>query len=205
MKITTGHDVGVRFEREGHTYTLASGVVVPSLSEVIRESGRFPPFPETPKMDFLRNRGTLVHQAIAYDLRGTLDPTSVDERIKGYLEAARNVMADLQLHPLEIEVVLVDDGHRFAGTVDLIAKDPKDELVILDWKTGSWYEEYNARAGGYIYLVDRALHAGFKGRVIYPSLKTDGSYKLMLVDPIEAMAQWTITLQDYFRNKGVKV
>lgn len=205
MKITTGHDVGVRFEREGHTYTLASGVVVPSLSEVIRESGRFPPFPETPKMDFLRNRGTLVHQAIAYALRGTLDQSSVDERIKGYLEAASNVMADLELQPLEIELVLVDRSHRYAGALDLLCKDRRDALVIIDWKTGGWYEEYLARAGGYIHLVDQALDCGFNGRVIYPSLKTDGRYKLMLVDPVEAMAQWTITLQDYFRNKGVKV
>lgn len=205
MKLRTGRDLGVQFEGEGHTYTLASGEVVPSLSEVIRGSGRFPPFPETPKMEYLRKRGTYAHQAIAYALRGTLDESSVDEQIQGYLRAARAFIEDFQLDPIEIEVVLVDHPqHRFAGTVDLIARAKDDgKLFIVDWKTGGYYEEYTARAGGYIHLVDQALEEGWSGVVVYPSLKQNGTYVVNGVSQADALAEWTITLQQYLKNKEV--
>jgi hypothetical protein len=199
----TGRDLGVHFEGEGHTYTLASGEVVPSLSEVIAGSGRYPPFPQSPKMEYLKKRGTLAHQAIAFALRGTLDESSVDPQLEGYLFAARMFIADLELIPLEIEAVLIDHPqHRFAGTVDLLAvREHDSKLFIIDWKTGGFYQEYIARAGGYIHLVDQAIDGGFDGDVIYPSLKQNGQYLASVIDKVEALAQWTMTLRAYLQNK----
>lgn len=85
---------------------------------------------------FYRDRGTLVHQAIHYDIKGTLDEDSVDkENVLPYLEGFRRFRAGHPYFPLISEVSLYSEEFGFAGTIDQIGRiDPSDGPGLVDTK-----------------------------------------------------------------------
>ncbi len=80
-------------------------------------------------------RGTYVHQAIEWDLLGTLDEATLDPRLIGYLEAARRFLADSKSRVVAVERNLADPLRGIAGTPDLMGY-VFDKPAVVDWKSG---------------------------------------------------------------------
>lgn len=144
-----------RFDRERHLYLLDE-MPIPPTTAVLRETGFLPDHAFTDP--FYLERGGALHDAVALDLMGRLDETTVHHEIAPYLLRARYVVAMLGLEPRVVEKPLYDRVHRYGGTPDLVAFSTVLQcLVVLDWKTGGYEPGYELQlVGAYRPLLIRA-------------------------------------------------
>lgn len=99
--------------------------------------------------------GTLVHESIEAILRGehpVIDP-AVRPSVDAFLEFARNN----DISPILIEERVVSRTHRYAGTVDVLAR-VNGVVGILDIKTGKRiYRDYGMQTAAYVQaLMERS-------------------------------------------------
>ncbi len=123
-------------------------------------------------------RGTFVHQCIAWMLADDLDETSLDPALGGYLTAARGFLASFGVKAQYVEVPFYDAVLGIAGTPDIVGSYVNDRGFtrgcLIDWKTGA--EERWHRIQLAIY--DRLVPAWPVPRdriVVY--LSDDGTYR----------------------------
>jgi hypothetical protein len=95
--------------------------------------------------------GTLVHEAVEAIARG--EHPLIDERIRpsvdAYLEFARNN----DIEPILIEERIVSKQHRYAGTIDMLAR-VNGVVGVLDIKTGKRiYRDYGLQTAAYIQAI----------------------------------------------------
>ncbi len=113
---------------------LIDGTFYPRVTKILARLTDFSRIdPET--LEYARQRGTAVHQATNLDDAGTLDPETVDPAVTPYLEAWRRFRSDTNLEILESEKTVWSTRHRYAGTLDRIAR-IHGCLWVLDIKTG---------------------------------------------------------------------
>ncbi len=125
---------GLELDHESHVYRFG-GEPVAGVSEILTSLGLVDRSVFT---DWSRDRGIAVHAAIEYHLTGELDWSTVDSRIKGYVDAALNFLKDagVQAGPgTFVERAVWHPAWRYAGTPDLIAVAFGRESLI-DWKSG---------------------------------------------------------------------
>lgn len=118
--------------------------------------------------------GTATHAAINLDIQGRLDESTVDRRAVGYLAAYRVFRDDLNILPLNWELMVWNEAAGVAGTLDLICtlKDIQGPWLI-DYKTGAKCDWHSIQTAAYAWLsTDRMLNRA----CLY--LREDGSYKL---------------------------
>lgn len=154
---------GLEVDYETHIYR-ANGARIGGLSEIFAALGIVDRSYFT---DYARDRGVAVHTAIEYHLCGGLDWSSVDERIKGYVEGALRFLDDAKVKPgpgTYVERSLWHPLHRFAGTPDLVAECFGDPSVP-DWKSGGLTDAAGAISAGYEMLARQAYPLGKPGAV----------------------------------------
>jgi hypothetical protein len=118
-----------------------------------------------------RLRGQAVHQAIHYHLEGDLDWSTVQDRFKGYVEAAILFLDDAKAVIDSTELRLVHGGAPiFAGTADVVGELFGDASVV-DWKSGAIGEVTGLQVAAY----DIALGGGRRRRMGV-QLKANGKY-----------------------------
>lgn len=137
----------------------------------LREMGRNPmvyALKELPwsKRDKAGKRGNILHDYAEQILHG--EEVDVDEEHVPVMENAIAFMEDWHIEPILIEAAVASREHKWAGTLDLIAKyrrpDTGEEgVAIFDWKSGkALYPEYawqlNAYAHGEFYGLDGDEH-----------------------------------------------
>ena len=125
---------------ENHHYTL-DGKPLDGLTSTIAEAGLMGNFGSEWHMD----RGSKIHLATEYFDKGTLDESTVDPQIQGYLESWKRFRADQNYIPIDIErqffnsVLLVGMTiDRLPGPCDLKSgsSEPWHILQIsLHWST----------------------------------------------------------------------
>lgn len=143
------------------------------------------------------NRGRSVHKAISLYLRGTLDPASIDERIRGQVEAAKKAVRELNLNPPYIlEVPMFNSTLLYAGTPDLLVRD-----ILIDWKS-SHQDSTEIQIGGYIALAERYYHTVKKGVEIV--LNEDGKYSLTEYKPARCKGLFLAALTIFQWKKGAR-
>lgn len=159
-----------RFDPDLHEYfvrdTLAPGVTS-VIEHLYRNRDRF--------TDLARARGSMIHKIISYSLQEDLDPSTIDPRLLGHVNAAQGFLATIGLKPSSawlIEEPLYHSSLMFAGTPDLVVSTPD---AIYDWKSGSGSIDPVAalQTAGYEILVDRPC------RRFAVSLREDGRFKLV--------------------------
>src|SRR5690606_19804153 len=107
------------------------------------------------KRDDAGVRGNVLHDYAEALLKG--EEIEVDEEHIPVMESALNFMDDWHIEPLLIEAPCASRVHKYAGTLDLIAKFRHPETgeagtAIFDWKSGkALYPEYAWQLAAYAF------------------------------------------------------
>lgn len=110
----------LEFDEARHEYRYA-GRIVPSVTQVIGFLNDYAGVPRD-ALDLARERGNAVHLATALDDRDNLDEESVDPVVAPYLNAWRQLRADLGFEPELIEHRVYSVTHGYAGALDRFGK-----------------------------------------------------------------------------------
>jgi hypothetical protein len=118
-------DAPVEFIANGHIYTDAPvdgiGRLYPSVTTILKAEG----FINTAYYDdWIRDRGSMIHLATAYDDAGELDEENLDPVILPYLKAWRRFRKESGFVPEQIEPPMMSTVYRYAGTPDRIGDLP---------------------------------------------------------------------------------
>ena len=145
-------DYKIEFIEDGHKY-FVNGVEKVCLSNILSDvlSNNEP----IPKYAYpAMARGTAMHKVIEMDLTTGVDPTSIDEELKGLWESYCQLKEELQLVPEMIEKKIYSPSRDYCFTLDYKGIAQRSHHLI-DWKTGEMYPKYQAQLGGqYLGLLD---------------------------------------------------
>jgi hypothetical protein len=185
----------VTLDEATHTYRTAEGVVVPGVTTILRAAGLIDTRWCT---DYGRDRGTLVHLACEYDDRGILDDATVDDAIKGYVEAWRCFKATARFTPESMEVVVHNETYGYAGKYD-VAGTMHGSKVIVDRKTGTVYPATGLQLAAY----ERCMGEPHKRMAV--ELHEDGKFK---VEMYTDESDWqvfcaTLAVYNWKQRKGI--
>ena len=142
------------FDAERHIYSVSHGQTskghhkrVPSVTQVLDVAGMSPDFSHLDP--WYMERGRAIHTAMALELLGELDESSLDERIVRFIEAGRRWLDVMNAEPLVVEHRWVHRVNQYGGTLDLFC-DSKVGPLLIDWKATQFDESYAVQvAGGY--------------------------------------------------------
>ncbi len=154
---------GLELDLIDHVYRF-DGVIVPGMSEITTALGIVDRSYFT---EYGRERGSAVHQALEYHMTGGVDWSSVEERIKGYVESAILFLADAKVKPgpgTHVERPLFHPLLRCAGTPDLVCE-AFGEPCVPDWKSGGIGPAAGLVTAGYESMARIAYPLPGKGAV----------------------------------------
>ena len=161
------------FDESNHTYTLDGRrlISVTQALSILDDRWKVDPF--------YLERGRLIHLATEYYDNDELDESTVDERIRPYLEAYKKFCKDTHFAVQWIEYKLSHPSYQYAGKIDKIGQ-LNGCLVIIDLKSGAKakVDELQAIAYRELCLVNNIPVK--KQFDLY--LHDDGTYKL---EPVE--------------------
>ncbi len=158
---------------ETHTYTL-DGAVLPSPSTVFQDLGL------VDRRWFKkehRDRGRAVHAGLHYALNGTLDWSSLDPALHGYVRSGLMLMDRLKPKIIRYETPLCHQVHKFAGTSD-IQCELNGYGWLLDWKSGKAPKVARYQTAAYAMLAQQDTPRLFKRAAV--ELQEDGSIANMV-------------------------
>lgn len=173
--VAGGSQPGLTFDPEAHEYHL-DGQRLMSVTDVLRSVQLIDDswFDEEARV-----RGRYVHKAIAYEERGGLDESSVDERLAGYLAAYRAFVREVEPGAcLLVEEPLAHPIHRYAGTVDQV-RPIAGKLAVLEHKTGGPARWHALQTAAYAALAEVKLSPAHPLRRYVLYLRPDGTYRLV--------------------------
>jgi hypothetical protein len=182
-----------RFDEKEHIY-YSGERTIPSVTDIVGDVCGNPQY----ATEFHLQRGSMLHKAVALWLQGRLDEKSVDERIRGKLEAAKKAAKELSLNPpYLIETQMFHPLYQFAGTPDVLA----NKGILTDWKS-SHSAATEIQEGGYIILHEHHKHpVKIAFEVV---LSEDGKYKLYeyKVSRCRGLFLAAKTMYDWRKNNG---
>lgn len=131
----------IEFDPVGHLYRLRpSGMVLPSVTRILRETGVSTDFDALPNKDAIarkRDIGTAAHSDChAFD-DGDLDWPTVNPEVLPYVEAWAVFREHKKLRPIVRERIVYDPHQGYVGTFDGIFESPAyDRPILVDMKLG---------------------------------------------------------------------
>ena len=139
----------VTLELPAYVYRHANGSIVPGVTGTLRAAGilDFSMIPQD-VLQAAAHRGTAVHQAMHYFAKGTLDTSSLDPMIAGYVAAGIRFHEESDLTVAHAEQVCYNPTYHYAGMYDLdcvIA----GELWLIDYKSGIVLDGHRAQLAAY--------------------------------------------------------
>ena len=163
----------IEFHAEDHSYWL-DDIRVPGVSEIIEGVGLMDANAKQFYTQYHSDRGTAVHAATVMIDNGTLDESSIDPEIVGYLEAYKKFLVEYEPMWLKSEYLVFDKKLFYAGRLDRYGYLCAMQGVV-DIKTGQktkWH------------AIQLALYALAMGNYFAPDalvfglyLHKDGSFK----------------------------
>lgn len=136
------------FDAASHTYRW-NGVIVPSVTQCLKTAGVID-YSMIPQ-DILQRaaiRGTAVHKACELWDLDTLDESTLDAEIGGYLEGWKAFIRDTGWSNARIEHRVYQPQHKYAGTFDRTGL-LQGGLVCLDIKTGILLDGHRNQLAAY--------------------------------------------------------
>ena len=157
---------GLTFDSVAHVYTWQPTPDVPaarllSVTDVLRRAGMVDAIGFN---DEVRERGSRVHQAIAFDHAGLLDEATADD-VMPWVLTWRRFCAESSFRPATWEQAVADPIRGYAGTYDVVgifAAIPQ-RPALIDIKTGVPQPSVGAQLAAYARCLDErptryALH-----------------------------------------------
>lgn len=111
-------ELPLRFESDSHRYFIGH-LELPSVTKILSEA-RIADFSKPWFTETAKERGTLVHAAIALDNEGTLDYDALDPQLTGYVDGWRKYLAESGATVERFECPVCDRQAGYAGTLDVI-------------------------------------------------------------------------------------
>ncbi|MCK9370084.1 PD-(D/E)XK nuclease family protein [Candidatus Dojkabacteria bacterium] len=107
--------------------------------------------------DSAANIGSLIHTLVEHNLLGKVcDVTTYSPAELAIAEVAMQAFhkwkTENQPEVIAVELQMVSDEYRFGGTVDLVCN-INNRPVLVDWKSGSIYQEHLIQGGALTRLV----------------------------------------------------
>lgn len=138
---------------DDHEYYV-NGIRVPGVNEILSAEGINPDFSKVPNIDYYRNLGTYVHNAIRMYFEGILDESSltgpVKERFNGFLK----YVSEHNFIPNFVEKRLYSKKWGYAGEPDTEGLD-LGVSVMNDWKcSANVYPSYELSLPAYDLLIE---------------------------------------------------
>lgn len=197
------------FLEESHTYKTEHGVIVPSVTGVIKET-RLASY-EQIDQDILENRralGAYVHKCTHYVDENDLDRQSVVPQAMSYLKAWERFIREGHLDTEMIEEHLIEPicGRPLGGTPDRVGK-LEGIPSVLDLKISRQRERWHGvQLAGYALILakgDVEVARLRKRKVV--QLREDETYRVWdFEDPADFDAiQWATALVWFKRNNGI--
>lgn len=154
-----------------------------------------------------QQRGTMVHRAVHFINKNSLDLASVDERIGGYVEAYLAFKRDYDFRVRRSEfityrrisiygadaVVPNQTDLEIIGTIDAEGSTKKNADLLADVKTGDETDAWRPQTASYVRSLGR--RAPFTHKRLIIQLSRGGKYKLIWYSMRDFDADW-----EKFRN-----
>ena len=161
-----------QFDPATHTY-LSGERILPSVTEIVTSVCGEPSYAS----EWHMNRGRAVHKAIALTIKGTLDESTIDDRIRPYLDTAKKALSELKISQFVIiETPMLHKVLQYAGTLDLFT----DEGILIDFKTNQHSPTTQIQLGGYSELLKSN---GYKVNGCWELVIGETNYKLTKYKP----------------------
>lgn len=176
----------ILFNDELHEYKV-EGIVRPSVTQILRDLG-FIDFSKVPPqmLEEARVRGKAVHQAVHYLEEDDLEWSTVDPRIKPYLEAYQLMKDETGFVATRREHIVFDPLYNFAGQLDAFGSMARlgVEEVLADYKSGVPQEAARYQTAGYACAIKKpyvprcSIHLKANGRyaIIWHRERRDVEY-----------------------------
>lgn len=164
----------VTLELPAHVYRHENGSIVPGVTNTLRAAGilDFSMIPQD-VLQKAAHRGTAVHQAMHYYALGTLDSSTIDPELAGYVAAGIRFHEESDLTVAHAEQIVYHPVHHYAGMFDLDCV-IQDELWLIDYKTGIVLDGHRAQLAAYLNCRPKPR----RYRRACVQLKADGSYSV---------------------------
>lgn len=164
---------GFQFDETEHVYYF-DGIRVPSVTQVLAGAGLTD---WTFVHEWARERGSLVHKAIALELAGGLDWSSVDEQFHPYISAELQAIEDLGAEVVASEMRLYSVNFGVAGTLDRVVR-VNGELWLWDTKTGPLVPAYALQTAAYADMYQEMTGERIRRRYGL-RVNANGTYELL--------------------------
>ena len=181
----------LEFDEAKHEYRL-EGALLPSVTQVLKPLQDFSTIPED-ILERSANFGTAVHLATTLWDQNDLDMDSLDPAIVPYLEAWKRFCDETKITFEAIEIQIVSEKYRYAGTLDRIGFLNK-RATVIDIKTGVVNPTIGVQLAGYL-VAWNETHVLKVTRRASVSLRKDGSYRLDFWDDKSDWATFLSLLQ----------
>lgn len=173
------------FEPGSHTYRL-DGRLIPNVTRVIEPLAELWRVPRD-VLEAAQVRGTRVHKVCELEDLGTLDESSVNEALGGYLAGWRRFKAEHGFEPDLIETRIVNVARQYAGTLDrtgYMRVGTRRRYVLLDIKSGILTECAGVQTAAYKAGLPVGARAWPKPITLRAGVKLseDGTYRLRIFD-----------------------
>ncbi len=162
----------IEFNETEHRY-IVNGKSLPSVTKILMATG-IVWFPENAKRDYYLMRGTYVHEAIRLINTGSLDESTIDDEIKGYVDAYRAFCREVRFEPEMVEYRSAHLAAGYAGTLDCVGK-IGGVRAMVDFKSGAVNEKAVRLQTAAYALMDGVPAVSARYGL---ELKKDGTYKL---------------------------
>lgn len=162
-----------------HTYTLEGRRII-GLTETLHSNGYFS-FLDNVKDDvaeWARERGKGAHAATLYHDRGTLDPASVHDDVRGYLEGWKEFLKINPLKMIHSEKPIYSAKWRFGCTPDRIVQEGAKSFGALEIKASDYNSPtYQLQTAGQCLAATEFYGIPVRERFVIRLLKT-GKFKI---------------------------
>lgn len=149
-----------------------------------------------------RARGRAVHAGLHFALKGTLDWSSLNPDLHGFVKSGLRLVEHLKPTIVRYETPLYHRVHRFAGTSD-IQWELDDYGFIIDWKSGKAPKVARYQTAAYAMLAQQDTNRLFKRAAV--ELQADGSMaNIVKYDDRSDASEWLHLLGAYRIRQSVR-
>lgn len=168
-----------KFAADTHTYWFGDRRIT-GITEAMSRAGLSPKAPESGRMrrnfEYAGERGTAVHKACElYDL-GHLDQYTLDDNLKGYLDAWKFFCNQFEFKPFGTELPMGHTLYYYGGTPDVWGESKLGKIVV-ERKSRALMEHDGFQLAGQDMLIKE--HFGFQSKeLVGVQLKATGTYAM---------------------------